>query len=266
MINGKINLGMPTLIELTDPGDTVSLCQSLNLDLIELNMNMVNFCPENLNPEEVRKIKDNKAIDFTLHLPEEIDLASFHPSIRRGHLQRCRKALKWSYRAGIELVNLHINSGIYFTLPQEKVRIYDRYEEKFLDNLMESFEELTAIAAEKNIKICLENSSNFHFPYIRKALNKLCTFSEIGLTWDSGHDAAVNFREKEVMLKHKDKISHLHLHDFSNGSDHQVLFTGEVDIEEMLALAAERQLRVIIETKTATALEKSVKKLRRYEN
>ena len=42
------------------------------------------------------------------------------------------------------------------------------------------------------------------------------------------------------MLEHKEEISYLHLYDFSNGSDHQVLFTGEVDIKEMLALAAEK--------------------------
>lgn len=54
----------------------------LGLSFIELNMNMPDFCPEKIASELVKKLSIKEDIEFTLHLPEEIDLASFHPVIR----------------------------------------------------------------------------------------------------------------------------------------------------------------------------------------
>ena len=69
-------------------------------------------------------------------MPEEIDLASFHPAIRKGNIERCCETITWAYEAGINLINMHINLGIYFTLPDRRVWIYEQYEELFLENIM----------------------------------------------------------------------------------------------------------------------------------
>ncbi len=94
-----MKLGMPTLIELPDINKTIDLCDELGLSFIELNMNIPDFCPEHLSPDLVKKISEDKNIEFTLHLPEEIDLASFHPPIRQGNLERCCEAIIWASQA-----------------------------------------------------------------------------------------------------------------------------------------------------------------------
>ena len=60
----KFSLGIPTLIEMPDFQDTVALATKLKVDFIELNMNMPEFCPESLSPQKIRKVTEEKGIEF----------------------------------------------------------------------------------------------------------------------------------------------------------------------------------------------------------
>ncbi len=259
-----MKLGMPALIELPDINSNIAICKDLGLSFIELNMNIPDFCPENLAPDLIRKLSNEKNIEFTLHLPEEIDLASFHPAIRRANLDRCCEAIIWASQAGIHLVNLHINSGIFFTLPSQKVWIYEKYQAKFLQNLITSFKKLLKTAEKSNVRVCIENCNNFYYSFITGAIAKLAEMDGLFFTWDTGHDGKSGFKEKEILLKWEGKISHMHLHDYNGKSDHQVLFSGIIDIHEMLRFAGNRNLRVVIEVKTVDALKKSVELLQSF--
>jgi len=53
----------------------------------------------------------------------------------------------------------------------------------------------------------------------------------------------------------------MHVHDFDGKGSHRVLFTGSVDVAAALALAKRNGIGVVIEAKTADALEESVKRL-----
>lgn len=137
---------MPILIEVPDMIQTVKLCEELGLSFIELNMNIPEFCHETLSSELVRNLSARESIEFTLHLPEEIDLASFHPAIRQAHMARCLEAIRWAHEAGICLINMHIHSGIYFTLSKRKIWIYDKYQRQFLDNVTSALDILLKAA------------------------------------------------------------------------------------------------------------------------
>src|SRR5690554_2430166 len=256
-----MKIGMPTLIEVPDIIQTVELCKELGLSFIELNMNMPEFCPEKLTSELVKKLSKSKNIDFTLHLPEEIDLASFHPVIRQGNIKRCCEAITWASRAGINLVNMHVNSGIYFTLPDQKVWIYDKYKQQFSDNVKAAFDKILRVAKKAGVTLCIENSGNFHYPFILEVVDNLALIEELCFTWDIGHDAKTGFKEKQILFRYKSKIRHMHLHDYKEGMDHQPLFTGEIDIKEMLLFANNYDLKVVIEIKTVDSLKKSIKLL-----
>ncbi|MEX1028965.1 MAG: TIM barrel protein [Paenibacillaceae bacterium] len=193
-----MKFGMPTLVEYTSITENVQLCNTLGLDFIELNMNLPICIPENISCSELRLYKEQYGIDFTIHLPEEMDLSSYHPSIRKGHLERCRHTMEWANLSGIKTLNMHLNNGIYFTLTQKKVWINEQYEEKYLDLLYESYLELYDLAETFEVQICIENIGNFHIPYIRKALDKLTVFRNFYLTWDVGHDAKAGFVEESI--------------------------------------------------------------------
>ena len=63
-------------------------------------------------------------------------------------------------------------------------------------------------------------------------------------------------------MRHKDRIAHMHLHDYDGKSDHQPLMTGEIDVPAMLKFAKERNARVLVETKTAISLQQSMERLK----
>ncbi|MCQ6563836.1 sugar phosphate isomerase/epimerase family protein [Paenibacillus mendelii] len=259
-----MKLGMPTLVEYTSITDNVQLCHTLGLNFIELNMNLPICIPENLSYKEIRYYKDQYGIDFTIHLPEELDVSSYHPSIRNGHLERCRQTMEWALLSGITTLNMHLNNGIYFTLPQTKVWINEQYESTFLELLSESYEELYRFAEMYEVQLCIENTGNFHIPYIRKALDKLSDFHNFYLTWDVGHDARADFQDEPTFTHYKNRIRHMHLHDYNGKSDHQPLYTGIVQINESLDFAQKNDLSVVIEVKTSESLVESVAELRKH--
>jgi sugar phosphate isomerase/epimerase len=255
-------LGMPALIEMPDLKGLVDLCQELELSFIELNMNMPDNCPEALDPLEVRDVTRSTGIEFSLHSPDELDLGSLHPTIREGHLDRIREALGWCAQAGIKVLNMHLSPGIYFTLPDRRVWIYGQYEDTFTSNLWTAYEEMIPLARASGVDICTENVNNFDLPFVAQAIDELCFLDSFYLTWDVGHDARSGFKEREVLMRHEDRIRHMHLHDYNGRSDHQVPGTGMIDIPAMLDFARRKDIRTLVEVKNAASLRESVKAVR----
>ncbi|MDP5273861.1 sugar phosphate isomerase/epimerase family protein [Chengkuizengella axinellae] len=253
--------GMPTLIELKSLEGNIKLCKKLGLNFIELNMNLPFCIPENLHPKYLKQLKKKYEIDFTIHLPEELDLTSFQPSIREGHLKRCLEIIKWAHISEIKILNMHLNKGIYFTLPNTKKWINEEYESQFLHLLTESFSQLYNDANSMGVIVCIENTCNFQLPFIQKALKQLAISDPFALTWDTGHDAKTDYNEKPVLMQFKDQIKHMHLHDYNGVSDHQTLYSGSIPIDERLDFAKENGLSVVIEVKTVQSLVESVKRL-----
>ena len=253
--------GMPALIEFSTVEENVELAERLGLDFVELNMNMPYCHPSNLEASRLREITEDTGVLFTLHMPDELDVGSLYPSIRGGNLQTCLDALGWGAEAGICLMNLHLYPGIYFTLPDEKVWIYDRYYDSYHYNITDSFIRMIKKSREAGITICVENVTNFQLPFIAHTIDELCKMDGFNLTYDIGHDARGGYRERDVIYRHKDRLAHMHLHDVCKGEDHKVLYTGEIDIDGILSLAVERGMSVCVETKTASSLETSISEL-----
>lgn len=254
-------LGMPVLIEIDDINKTIELCQNLKLSLIELNMNLPAYSIDNLTSSFVKNIGKDTGIEFTLHLPDEVDIAYFDYSIRKGSVDCFEKAIEWAYDAGVNILNIHLSKGPIVTLPDKKVYIYEQYSEKYNDIIIDSFKKISDLAQKTKIKVCVENSENFHMPFIRNVIPKICSLDGIMLTWDIGHDAKTGYKEREVFLKNSDKVKHMHLHDYDGISNHKPLFSGNVDIKEKLLFAKENQISVVIEVKTEEALIESVESL-----
>ncbi len=255
--------GMPTLVELPDLEANVEVCRQLGLSFIELNMNLPEFLPEALGADKLKSVREKTGIDFTLHLPEELDLAAFSHPTRQGHLKCCLEALAWAAEAGITIVNMHLNYGVYFTLPDRKVWLYEKHFDEFLSNLRASFRELLADERSSGVTICLENAGvMFQTEFGREAISSILALSDrIGLTWDIGHDAASGYGARPLFESMTDRIAHVHLHDSDGSNSHQVLFTGAVDVAGTVELAKRLGVAVVIEVKTVESLTESVKQL-----
>jgi sugar phosphate isomerase/epimerase len=253
--------GMPALIEYQELRPNLDLCKELGLDFLELNMNMPYSFPENLSSREL-KTAGKEGLRFSLHLHDELDLGSLHSSVRQGHLNRCEDALRWGAKHNVFLLNLHLNPGVYFTLPDRRVWVYERYFEEYVQSLNDSLSRLSALASALGIKVCLENTSHLVLPFMRKATETVLDLESIGLCWDIGHDARTGFQEEDFMLSHIERVWHMHFHDYDGKSDHQLPFTGTIDCPRFLKLAEEHDMSVLIEVKTERAVRETVRVMR----
>jgi sugar phosphate isomerase/epimerase len=255
-------VGMPALVEYTSLAQLVDLCLELKLNFIELNMNLPYNFIENINPAELKKISKQTNIEFTMHMPDEADLGTFYESVRTGFVKLFSDTLDWSYEAGVKLLNLHIIEGAKMTLPDKKVYIYDQYSDEYQNSFIKSIDSLSIKANKYDTILSIENSHNFGKTYIQKVLDKATSYLNVNLTWDTGHDAVSNFTDKQYLMKHLDKIAHMHFHDAKGQSDHQVPFDGELNIIELIKFAKQQDIRMLIEVKTKDSLKKSVEILR----
>jgi sugar phosphate isomerase/epimerase len=253
--------GIPALIEYHELGPNLDLCQDLKVGFLELNMNMPYSFPEKLDPLQLRSAADN-GLRLSMHLHDELDLGSLHPTVRQGHLTRCAETLRWAAENGLWLLNLHLNPGVYFTLPDRKIWVYGRYLEQYKAALLDSLAFLSEEASALGIRLCLENTGHLSLPFMREAVESVLHLRSVGLCWDIGHDARSGYREEEFMLKHLDKVWHMHFHDYNGSSDHQLPFTGTMDCPRYLKLAEERDMSVLVEVKTEKAVREAVSTLR----
>ena len=266
-----LQFGMPTLIENRTLQDNIDLCSSLGLRFIELNMNFPEYqlsCLE--KTDTLIRAAEKAGIYYTIHLDENLNIADYNPLVAGAYLETVRRSVEAAKKllclrdrfcsSGRPLtLNMHMHHGIYITLPDRKVQMYERDFETY----MESFIRFRSLCEEwigdSSIMIAVENTDGFR-EYEKKAVCFLLESPKFGLTWDIGHSKAVRETDVPFILEHRDKLIHFHIHDGTETppKNHLALGDGEISLAERLQLAADRNARCVLETKTVAALKKSV--------
>jgi len=224
------------------------------------NSDETSFIENDSATKELNELRDKYNVGFSVHFPEEIDFGTFYYSVRKGNLELFEEVCKYSRDIGVDIINLHLNSGIYFSLPEEKFWIYGKYKEEYINNLMDSYNIISKIAKTYEIKVCIENTIILDF--IEEIMIKLTNLENIYFTWDIGHDAKDEYKAKEMYLKNIEKIAHVHIHDYNGKKDHQILFDGILDIDKIINFSKKRKISNVIEVKTIEALRESIKRLK----
>ena len=259
-----MQFGMPTLISLPTAAENAALCRALGLSFVELNMNLPRFQIDVLEREleAYRRLAAQTGVFFTLHLDENLDFADFNPLVRRAWLETAARAISIAKALEMPVVNLHMPQGVHFTLPEQKVYLFDRYTNRFTAAVRE-FRDLCAEAVgTAPIKLCIENTDGWK-TFQRAAVETLLKAPCFALTWDIGHSHAANDADAPFLLAHKDRLAHFHIHDALGKSCHLPLGSGEIDLAARLSLAEAQGCRCVVETKTPEALKESVLYLRR---
>lgn len=266
-----IQFGMPTLIENKTLEENIALCHSLGLKFIELNMNFPEYQLESLEQtDKLIEAAEKAGIYYTIHLDENLNIADFNQLVSGAYLETVRRTievakklmvLRDSYgdRSQPLTLNMHMNHGIFITLPDRKVQMYDRD----FDSYIRAFTDFRAKCEEwigsSNIKIVVENTDGFR-DYEKKSIEHLLKSPVFGLTWDIGHSKATGEKDVSFIMEHEEKLIHFHIHDGKENppKNHLALGDGEIDLLERLKLAEKRNARCVLETKTIEALKKSV--------
>lgn len=255
-----IVLGMPTLIEFKDIYEAVSICKKLNLSFIELNMNLPQYQVEYLDCNLLKKLMKEEQIFFTIHIDENFNAADFNTKVSKAYIDTMVETIAAAKELNIPILNMHMAQGVYFTLPDRKVYLFDEYKEEYMNNLKKFRDICTKEIGSSNVKICIENTDGYK-DFMREGVKILLESPAFALTWDIGHEHSCGYKDMNFILSNRNRLRHMHIHDAKGEKNHMILGTGEIDLGARLKVAHENNCTCVIETKTIEALERSVKYL-----
>lgn len=249
--------GMPTLIELQNLEETMELCRELGFSFVELNMNLPMYQAESLeNANYFWKWKEKYQLGYTIHLDENLNVCDFNSEVAAAYRNTVRRTIRVAKILDVPVLNMHMNHGVHFTLPDRKVDLFDVYQDKYLQTFREFRQMCEEEIEDADIKICIENTDGFR-PYEKKAIEDLLESPVFGLTWDIGHSNAIGNTDEPFLMQHEDKLTHFHMHDGLLEKNHMALGTGEIDLRQRFELAQKHHCRCVIETKTVDSLRES---------
>ena len=259
-----MRLGMPALIEFSSARENAALCRELGLDFIELNANLPMY--QHLNAEEYRALRQEYGVRFTVHLDDNMDVADLNPRVAGAYLDTVLETVEEAKQAGVFLINMHLSRGVYFTLPHKKVYLIEEYRQQYLNRMAVFRDACERAIGDSSLRIAVENTGGF-LPVQQEALALLLKSPVFCLNYDVGHHACAGSEDEAFILTHREKLSHMHLHDAQpgRGKDHLTLGTGVLDIPGLLSLMkGEKDTSVVIEVKTEQALRASVQWMKEH--
>lgn len=266
-----MQFGMPTLVENHTLEENINLCNNLGLNFIELNMNFPEYQVQCLEQTEyLSELAKKAGIYYTIHLDENLNIADFNSLVSDAYLETVRRSIEVAknllplrdLNGDISQplsLNMHMHHGIYITLPDRKVQMYDRNFETYMNSFSLFRSKCEEWIGDSEVMIAVENTDGFR-EYEKKAIEFLLESPKFGLTWDIGHSKATGEKDVPFIMHHSEKLIHFHIHDGWEvpPKNHLALGDGEIDLQGRLRLAKERNARCVIETKTIEALKKSV--------
>lgn len=255
--------GMPTLIECGDIENNLVLCKKLGLDFIELNMNLPQFQIERIDPVYYKRLHQEYGVFFTLHLPEELNIADFNIRVRNAYLETMHDSVEVAKAIGMPILNMHMVPGVHFKLPEQKIYLFEKYYEDYIRSVKEFADVMTKLVGSDGPVICIENTGIYDKRYICDAVDEMLKYECFALTWDVGHDHSSGCKDRAYILQREKHVKHVHLHDAIGEACHLPLKTGEIDIEEKLDFVKKNRCSCVIETKNIEGLKKSVELLQR---
>ncbi len=256
-----MTFGMPTLIELNDLESTLSLCSELELSFVELNMNLPQYQSEKLASTDLLKLGRKYNVGYTIHLDENLNVCDFNNAVANAYVQTVKAAIAAAKKLNAPLLNMHMNHGVHFTLPDKKIQLFEQYNAEYMNKIKMFRDMCEREIGNAEIKIAVENTDGYR-DYEKKAIEYLLESKVFALTFDIGHSNAIGNIDEAFIMKHQNKLCHFHIHDSLKSQNHMTLGTGQIDLKARLALAQKNNCRCVIETKTVDSLRQSVKWLK----
>lgn len=240
--------GMPSLIEFNSIEENVLFAKANNLDFIELNMDLP-YCQ---NLSNLGKYHFN----FTMHLSEELNVGELNNYLCQAYLKEAIRQINLGIKNGIIRYTIHLDSGVYFTLPSEKIFLNEKYQSIYEKNFEDSCKVLNDLAKENNIMINFENTKIHSFTHL--AIEIINKFEYLGFTLDIGHNEK-NENKAYPLFKESNKIRHIHMHDFDGKSDHLAIGDGFIDFSKYKNELTKNY--IVVEVKDAKQLTASIKEI-----
>lgn len=254
-----MRFGMPTLIETNTIEECAALCVSSGLEFIEMNMNLPQYQVQTMDAAHLKAVAGEYGIGYTIHLDENMNVADFNPDVAAAYRNSVVQTIELAKKLEIPVLNMHMIYGVYFTLPDRKVFLFEQYREDYRDNMLRYRDACEKAIGGSGMRVCIENWHGYR-PWQLGVLDEMLESPAFGLTYDVGHNHCIGGADEPHILQRLEKLYHMHLHDVRGCTkDHQALGTGELDIHKYLNLARQRDCTVVVETKTVAGLKESAR-------
>jgi len=169
----SIEFGMPTLIELKGLEENAKLCNSLGFKFIELNMNLTQYQVESMKRNKIfQDISKEYNVYYTIHLDENLNISDFNNTVTKAYLETVKQTLTLAKELAIPILNMHMNKGVYFTLPDQKIFLFDKYRDTYLKNIQYFRTMCETLIGGDNVNISIENTEGFT-TFQKEAIDKL---------------------------------------------------------------------------------------------
>lgn len=248
-----MDFGMPFLLEHASIADAAALCKKLGLQFVELNMNFPPCGPDALDARQLLALQREYGVYFTLHLDENLNPLDFSAAVRKTYTDIALQAIALARDIGAPVVNMHWPRGVYITLPDRKVYLFQKYSEAYTRHTLAFRAACERALAGGDTLLCVENTNGFA-PHEADVLDTLLACPQIGLTLDIGHSHCAADADMPFYQARLGRLRHMHAHDARGKSCHLPFGAGEIDIKARLALAKRAGARVVLEVKTVQAL------------
>jgi sugar phosphate isomerase/epimerase len=230
--------------EITTIAQFIDFAIQQELDSVELLMEPPFSFPGDIFKKQrkmIREKAESNNLDITIHGAfVDVNPASLNENVRNFFVSQIKESIEFAVDLGSTLITLHPGSIGAFS---------DTFLASTLQAQIKSFQEVTKIAEEKNVTLCLENMPimpmrQIKETYTPKGIVKIVETIDsdnFGITWDIGHSNTTKIPMEEFAREYRLYLKHVHIHD-NNGpgegwlDTHKPLGKGTCDWEEVFTI------------------------------
>lgn len=255
--------GIPSLIEFRTAEQHLRFCAEHGFSFFEMNLSFPWFQSDKIDADSLVRLGKEYNVGYTLHLHDQLNPFDFSPEIREGALKSVDYALLLARKTGAKRLTLHLQYGMYSAVAGKKIYAYEVCSDEYLENVDRMARMCSSRLAGTDTYFCIENTKGFT-PYHKKAVERMLSYKEFGLTFDVGHNFKASEDDEAFILSHRDRIRHFHIHDVTEKSNHVAFGTGILNVSDYLRLARSiNDAPVVMEVKESGALLQSMEYCRR---
>jgi len=265
----KKHLGIQILFDFDKVIDAVNFGLDNKLNVIELNLNNINFTEEISHPKARKDIanylhKNKIALQF--HALEGLTFFVPDKDAQKFIVKSIAKTLKYASEIGAKRVTLHLGIDMSFGMTAQKLKTYEVYPDYFNNLIYDALKTLKKNIP-SNVFLCLENVGGFRYSFVLDMIPKFLG-GRFGLTLDIGHINRFKGQEKEreynFFYNNRKYIKNCHIHD-NNGEwdQHNIIGEGNIDYKPYFEFLANSDTNYIFEVRPKESAMECVKRFNR---
>jgi len=248
-----------------DIHDAIDFAATHGFGYIVPDLMIPRFWPESLSPSERRSIRthaEKKGVSISFHAPSDnLNIASPYPEVRNGILLRMKVCLELARDLKAERFTIHPSQPPGFTSGGRPGTYLEEHGEIYREALKEGI--MGVIGESEDVQICVENEPLT--PFVEEVLESLIAAEEsLFLTMDAPkaldpRKGAPVDRVEAFYRRNVGRIREIHLHDKRpDGTYHDILGHGEVDVEKYLLMFAPHDVHFTLEIRPRENAHKSL--------